>query len=131
MRHHKRAPSRSRQVKETLDAQSHYGSSEDDGGTIRQINQYLIKQEIGRGSFGAVHLAIDQYGNEYVSFLEAIVNLINADPPSVGCQRVFQISTSKEGTVESFAEAQPSPPNKSLGCRWRNQLSSSSHPPFE
>ncbi|THC87119.1 hypothetical protein EYZ11_013435 [Aspergillus tanneri] len=29
------------------------------------INQYVIKQEIGRGSFGAVHLAVDQFGNEY------------------------------------------------------------------
>lgn len=27
----------------------------------------MIKQEIGRGSFGAVHLAVDQFGNEYVS----------------------------------------------------------------
>jgi [calcium/calmodulin-dependent protein kinase] kinase len=26
----------------------------------------LVKQEIGRGSFGAVHLAVDQYGHEYV-----------------------------------------------------------------
>lgn len=66
-RHHKRAPSRSKAVKETLNARSHYGSSEDDGGSIHRINQYNIKQEIGRGSFGAVHLAVDQYGNEYVS----------------------------------------------------------------
>ncbi|KAF2170992.1 hypothetical protein M409DRAFT_18964 [Zasmidium cellare ATCC 36951] len=64
-RHHKRAPSRSKAVKETLNARSHYGSSDDDGGAIHRINQYIIKQEIGRGSFGAVHLAVDQYGNEY------------------------------------------------------------------
>lgn len=67
LRHHRRAPSRSKGVKETLNARSHYGSSDDDGGAIHHINQYIIKQEIGRGSFGAVHLATDQYGNEYVS----------------------------------------------------------------
>lgn len=54
-------------MKETLDARSHYGSSDDDGGAVHRINQYIIKQEIGRGSFGAVHLAVDQYGHEYVS----------------------------------------------------------------
>jgi len=41
-------------------------NSEDDGGAIHRINQYVIKQEIGRGSFGAVHLAVDQHGQEYV-----------------------------------------------------------------
>ncbi|WEW56477.1 serine/threonine protein kinase [Emydomyces testavorans] len=40
-------------------------SSQDDGTAEHRINQYLIKQEIGRGSFGAVHLAVDQYGQEY------------------------------------------------------------------
>lgn len=50
---------------ETLNARSHYGSSDDDGAAIHRINQYIIKQEIGRGSFGAVHLAVDQYGHEY------------------------------------------------------------------
>ncbi|EME43556.1 hypothetical protein DOTSEDRAFT_72806 [Dothistroma septosporum NZE10] len=65
LRHHRRAPSRSKGVKETLNARSHYGSSDDDGGAIHRINQYTIKQEIGRGSFGAVHLATDQYGHEY------------------------------------------------------------------
>lgn len=54
-------------MKETLNARSHYGSSDDDGGAVHRINQYIIKQEIGRGSFGAVHLATDQYGHEYVS----------------------------------------------------------------
>jgi len=65
IRHHKRAPSKSKGVKETLNARSHYGSSDDDGAAVHRINQYIIKQEIGRGSFGAVHLATDQYGNEY------------------------------------------------------------------
>ncbi|WPH00783.1 calcium/calmodulin-dependent protein kinase kinase cmkC-like protein [Acrodontium crateriforme] len=64
-RHHKRIPSRPGHVKETLDARSHYGSSDDDGTAVHRINQYIIKQEIGRGSFGAVHQAVDQYGNEY------------------------------------------------------------------
>ncbi|GAB7347905.1 hypothetical protein MBLNU459_g5428t1 [Dothideomycetes sp. NU459] len=50
---------------ETLNAHSHYGSGDDDGAAIHRINQYVIKQEIGRGSFGAVHLAQDQYGQEF------------------------------------------------------------------
>lgn len=66
IRHHRRVPSKSKGVKETLNARSHYGSSDDDGSAVHRINQYIIKQEIGRGSFGAVHLAVDQYGNEYV-----------------------------------------------------------------
>lgn len=53
-------------VQETLNARSEYSNSEDDGTAQHRINQYLIKQEIGRGSFGAVHLAVDQYGHEYV-----------------------------------------------------------------
>ncbi|KAK0291772.1 hypothetical protein LTR91_008279 [Friedmanniomyces endolithicus] len=65
IRQHKRAPSKSRPVKETLDAHSYYGSGDDDGAAVHRINQYIIKQEIGRGSFGAVHLAVDQYGGEY------------------------------------------------------------------
>lgn len=54
---------------ETLNAKSHYGSSEDDGGAVHRINQYSIKQEIGRGSFGSVHLGVDQYGQEYVGYI--------------------------------------------------------------
>jgi calcium/calmodulin-dependent protein kinase kinase 2 len=84
LRHHHRVPSAHRQVKvnpseylgplrssnlsqETLNARSEYSNSEDDGVAQHRINQYLIKQEIGRGSFGAVHHAVDQYGTEYVS----------------------------------------------------------------
>ena len=69
IRHHRRVPSRSTGVKETLDARSHYGSSDDDGAAVHRINQYIIKQEIGRGSFGSVHLAEDQFGTEYVCLL--------------------------------------------------------------
>jgi calcium/calmodulin-dependent protein kinase kinase 2 len=54
-------------VKETLNAESKYTNNEEDGRAEHHINQYIIKDEIGRGSFGAVHLAVDQYGQEYVS----------------------------------------------------------------
>jgi [calcium/calmodulin-dependent protein kinase] kinase len=64
-RHHQRASSTNRIVKQTSNARAEYTNSEEDGASQRQINQYLIKQEIGRGSFGAVHLAVDQYGEEY------------------------------------------------------------------
>lgn len=66
LRHHRRHQSSAKLVKETLHARSEYTNSEDDGGAVHRINQYQIKQEIGRGSFGAVHLAVDQYGTEYV-----------------------------------------------------------------
>lgn len=65
LRHHRRTPSQHREVKETLNARSEYTNSEDDGRAEHRINQYIIGEEIGRGSFGAVHLAKDQYGNEY------------------------------------------------------------------
>ncbi|GAB7343701.1 hypothetical protein MBLNU457_1684t1 [Dothideomycetes sp. NU457] len=65
LRHHRRASSRTKHVKETLNAHSHYGSSSDDGTATFQVNQYNIKQEIGRGSFGSVHLAVDQFGTEF------------------------------------------------------------------
>ncbi|KAM0820456.1 putative Protein kinase domain-containing protein [Seiridium cardinale] len=64
MRQHKRTPSHHREVKETLNARSEY-TSDDTEGTKLRINQYIIKEEIGRGSYGAVHLATDQFGNEY------------------------------------------------------------------
>ncbi|KAJ5693395.1 Calcium/calmodulin-dependent protein kinase kinase cmkC [Penicillium macrosclerotiorum] len=64
-RHRRRNPRARRPVKETLDARSEYTTSQDDGTAEHRINQYVIKQEIGRGSFGAVHLAADQFGNEY------------------------------------------------------------------
>ena len=44
-----------------------YTSDEEDGRTYHKINQYTIIEEIGRGSYGAVHLASDQFGNEYAS----------------------------------------------------------------
>ncbi|RFU35908.1 hypothetical protein B7463_g448, partial [Scytalidium lignicola] len=65
LRHHRRTPSYHREIKETLNARSGYTNNEDDGKPEHHINQYIIKDEIGRGSFGAVHLAVDQYGHEY------------------------------------------------------------------
>lgn len=67
LRHHRRTASEHRVVKETLDAESRYTNNEIDGKAEHHINQYIIKDEIGRGSFGAVHLAVDQYGKEFVS----------------------------------------------------------------
>ncbi|KAI0128802.1 CAMKK/META protein kinase [Xylariales sp. AK1849] len=64
MRQHKRTPSQHREIKETLNAKSQY-TSDDTEGTKLRINQYVIREEIGRGSYGAVHLATDQFGNEY------------------------------------------------------------------
>jgi len=66
LRQHKRTPSHHREVKETLDARFEYTSDDLDGRSHHKINQYTIKEEIGRGSYGAVHLATDQYGHEYV-----------------------------------------------------------------
>ncbi|CAF9914132.1 MAG: hypothetical protein ALECFALPRED_009348 [Alectoria fallacina] len=65
IRHHQRQHSSAKEVKETLHAHSEYTNNQDEGGAIHRINQYIIKQELGRGSFGAVHLAVDQHGVEY------------------------------------------------------------------
>ncbi|RSL43374.1 hypothetical protein CEP53_011734 [Fusarium sp. AF-6] len=65
MRHHKRTPSAHREVKETLDAQTQFGNEDADGKSHHRVNQYTILEEIGRGSYGAVHLAKDQFGHEY------------------------------------------------------------------
>ncbi|OBT78552.1 CAMKK/META protein kinase [Pseudogymnoascus sp. 05NY08] len=65
LRQHQRTPSMHQPVKETPNARSEYKNSEDDGKSQHHINQYIIGEEIGRGSFGSVHLAADQYGNEY------------------------------------------------------------------
>ncbi|RKU43555.1 hypothetical protein DL546_002422 [Coniochaeta pulveracea] len=65
IRHHKRNPSYHREIKETLNARSEYTEDGQDGHPHHVINQYVIKEEVGRGSYGAVHLATDQYGNEY------------------------------------------------------------------
>lgn len=66
-------------LQETLNARSEYTTSQDDGKAEHRINQYVIKQEIGRGSFGAVHLAADQYGNEYVGVFLFIILGVSSD----------------------------------------------------
>ncbi|KAK4169257.1 putative calcium/calmodulin-dependent protein kinase [Cladorrhinum sp. PSN259] len=65
MRHHRRTPSAHREIKETLNAVSEYTPDDEDGRSHFRVNQYTIKEEIGRGSFGAVHLATDQFGKEF------------------------------------------------------------------
>ncbi|KAL2181301.1 kinase-like domain-containing protein [Thermothelomyces heterothallicus CBS 202.75] len=65
MRHHRRTPSAHREIKETLNARSEYYNEDSEGRSHHQINQYIIKDEIGRGSYGSVHSAVDQFGNEY------------------------------------------------------------------
>ncbi|KAF4992045.1 hypothetical protein FDECE_13819 [Fusarium decemcellulare] len=65
MRHHKRTPSAHREVKETLDAQTQFSNEDCDGKSHHRVNQYTILEEIGRGSYGAVHLATDQFGQEF------------------------------------------------------------------
>lgn len=47
----------------------------------RLVIRYTIKQEIGRGSFGAVHLVEDQTGKRYVRPLA----FISADIYAPGC----------------------------------------------
>lgn len=62
-RHHRRALSapRSTKVKETLDARV---TKREDG--VRMLNQYILKEELGRGSYGTVLLAEDTTsGKEY------------------------------------------------------------------
>ncbi|KAG5975431.1 hypothetical protein E4U55_007695 [Claviceps digitariae] len=64
-RQHRRTPSVHREIKETLDARVEFTNDETDGRTYHRINQYVIVEEIGRGSYGAVHRATDQFGNEF------------------------------------------------------------------
>ncbi|KAJ8127290.1 hypothetical protein O1611_g6346 [Lasiodiplodia mahajangana] len=61
MRQHKRTPSQHRE--ETLNAK--YTNDEVDGRSQYTVNQYVIGDEIGRGSYGAVHQATDQFGHQY------------------------------------------------------------------
>ncbi|ODV90402.1 hypothetical protein CANCADRAFT_25343 [Tortispora caseinolytica NRRL Y-17796] len=56
-RHHYRIPASHTLLKETSNASSRYEIS--DGNERVYINQYWLQDEIGRGSCGTVHLAID------------------------------------------------------------------------
>ncbi|PHH71979.1 hypothetical protein CDD80_4856 [Ophiocordyceps camponoti-rufipedis] len=69
MRQHRRTPSAHREIKETLDAHVDFANDESDGRSYQQVNQYIIAEEIGRGSFGSVHLAMDQFGKEFSNLL--------------------------------------------------------------
>lgn len=62
-----RSKLRAQHVKEAFSLRLRYTSNLEDGNREYRVNQYIIKDEIGRGSLGAVHLAVDQYGTEYVS----------------------------------------------------------------
>ncbi|VBB86785.1 Putative calcium/calmodulin-dependent protein kinase kinase [Podospora comata] len=92
LRHHKRTPSVHREIKETLNAHSEYTSDDSDGRSHFRVNQYVIKEEIGRGSYGAVHLATDQFGKEYAvkAFSKARLrkriqsNILRHGPRSLG-----------------------------------------------
>lgn len=78
-RHHRRNNSHHREVKETLNAHSEYTNNEEDGKAELHLNQYVIMDEIGRGSYGAVHLAVDQHGTEYVSRTQELKRPVPSD----------------------------------------------------
>ena len=78
---------------ETFNARSEYSNSEDDGSAQHRINQYLVKQEIGRGSFGAVHLAVDQYGNEYVRITNPRARIRAAHAPNTTMRVTWAVQT--------------------------------------
>ncbi|ERS97755.1 calcium/calmodulin-dependent protein kinase kinase [Sporothrix schenckii 1099-18] len=65
LRQHRRTPSQHREVKETLNAVSEFADDDEDGSSHHKINQYTINFMIGRGSYGSVHVATDQYGKEF------------------------------------------------------------------
>ncbi|KAE8382098.1 calcium/calmodulin dependent protein kinase [Aspergillus bertholletiae] len=106
-RHYRRNPIARRPVKETLNARSEYTTSQDDGTAEHRINQYVIKQEIGRGSFGAVHLATDQFGNEYVRFTILVAWLSAYDVPrSTKAEQNFQLTIcALSQAVKEFSKA--------------------------
>ena len=43
-----------------------YTNDKNDGRVHHRINQYVIKDEIGRGSYGAVYLATNHQGTQFV-----------------------------------------------------------------
>jgi len=98
-------------AQETFNARSEYSNSEDDGSAQHRINQYLVKQEIGRGSFGAVHLAIDQYGNEYVRNTNPRARIRAAYTPITTTMRVtwaVQTLAFADATTRRLLKSSPS-----------------------
>ena len=62
------------------------------------VNQYTIMEEIGRGSYGAVHIATDQYGKEFVRYHSSVLaseskanskNRLSRNFPNLACENVF------------------------------------------
>jgi hypothetical protein len=76
-------------LQETLDA----SFQEDDG--VRRVNHYILKREIGRGSFGVVHLGIDSNtGEEFVtSFFICLIQ---------GHQGILKIKATETLTIAYF-----------------------------
>ena len=66
------------------------------------MNHYILKREIGRGSFGVVHLGVDSTtGEEFVlcpRFLGREESLITGD------QRVFQVEATETISVDDFTK---------------------------
>ncbi|EHL01654.1 putative Calcium/calmodulin-dependent protein kinase kinase 1 [Glarea lozoyensis 74030] len=130
LRHHKRQASYHKQVKETLNAKSEYTNNEDDGRGEHRINQYIIKDEIGRGSFGAVHLAVDQYGKEYeeIAIMKKLnhpnlVSLIEVldDPEEDSLYMVLEMC--KKGVVMKVGLGEQADPYDMESCRcWFRDL---------
>lgn len=93
---------------ETLNARSEYTNEDSEGGSHHHINQYAIGDEIGRGSYGAVHLATDQFGNEYVGH----VSLSDTTDISLTPFRLSRLSPRRgfenEPSPTFFAKAQDS-----------------------
>lgn len=77
-------------MQETLNARSEYTSDDSEGYTHHRINQYVIREEIGRGSYGAVHLATDQFGREFVRPIPAQSMLNEELTHRLGRQSLFE-----------------------------------------
>ncbi|KAJ2899091.1 hypothetical protein MKZ38_003397 [Zalerion maritima] len=109
-RHHRRTPSQHREIKETKDARTEYTNDDIDGRSQHRINQYRIIEEIGRGSYGAVHRAVDQYGKEFAvkefsktRLRRRAQSLIMRRPPGPGFRRpIRRAATSVEEPKDSL-----------------------------
>lgn len=125
-RHHRRTHSAPRPVKvwdscnaganeqETLNAEF----QEDDG--VRRVNHYILKREIGRGSFGVVHLGVDSStGEEFVPpFPIPLARLWNVLIP--GDQGIFKVKVTQTISVNDSSTDTYSRLGKS---RWTNRRS--------
>lgn len=112
---------------ETLNARSEYSNSEEDGIGEHRINQYLLGQEIGRGSFGSVHIAVDQFGQEFVRryyWLARVLIYTRGDWHCgciwIGCEGILKVKITKTRTVKFITKVQSC---KRCTCRtcWTNK----------